>query len=131
MQDDDLITSGKQFAGYAAELLDSEIQQAVSIIASLQEKYKHRPNTAGNLEALRDEALSRLADLGILATLDPAPCFYGEAPILEIVGKVTTDTIHTDGFDHEQKGYEVRKSVERGEDYLGQKERSNSRRPKK
>lgn len=131
MEQDDIITSGKQFADFATELLDSEVQQAVKVVVSIQEKYRHRPNTAANLEQLRDEALARLADIGILATLDPAPCFHGEPPVLEILGKVKGDPIHTQGLDHEQKGYEVRKSVQRGEDYLGQKERVNPRRPKK
>lgn len=127
----DTIKSGKQLAGYATDLLDSEVQQAYRIIHSIQQRYARRPNTAANLEALRDEALTRLADIGILATLDPAPCFYGEAPILEILGKVKTDPIHTVGLDHEQKGYEVRKSLTRGEDFLGQKERVNVPKAKK
>lgn len=124
---DDIVTTPKQFADFASELLDTEVQQAVAIVVAIQEKYKHRPNTASNLNMLRDEALERLAAIGILATLDPAPCFHGEPPILEIIGKVSTNAIHTDGFDHEQKAFEVRKAVVRGEDYLGQKERPNSR----
>lgn len=131
MSHDDLITTGKDFAGFATELLDSEVQQAVAVIVSVQEQYKHRANTAANLEMLRDETLERLAAIGILATLDPTPCFYGEPPVLEILGKVKGDSIHKEGFDHEKKGYEVRKSVQRGEDFLGQKERVNPRRPKK
>lgn len=127
---DDTIHSGKEFAGFATELLDTEIQEAIRIIVSLQNKYAHRANTPENLEMLRDEALTRLAEMGILATLDPAPCFYGEPPILEIIGKVAGDPIHTEGMDHEQKGYEVRKAVQRGEDFLGQKERANTRVPK-
>lgn len=127
---DHTITSGKDLAGFATELLDSEVQQVVAIVVGVQEKYKLRANTAANLEALRDEALTRLAQIGVLATLDPAPCFYGEAPILEIIGKIDNPGVHAE-FDHEQKGYEVRKSVQRGEDYLGQNERVNPRRPKK
>lgn len=127
---DDRIKSGKQFADFAIDLLDSEIQQAMAIVVSLQRKYAKRPNTADQLEALRDEALTRLADIGILATLDPAPCFYGEPPILEFIGKVNTDVIHKEGFDHEQKQYEVRKATKRGENFLGEKDRVNTRQVK-
>jgi hypothetical protein len=94
-------------------------------------KYANKPNTADNLERLRDEVLTRLSEINILATLDPAPCFYGEPPIVEIIGKVATDPIHKVGMDHEKKRYEVLKSKERNEDYLGQKERYNKLKPRK
>jgi hypothetical protein len=127
---DDKIKSGKQFAEFASELLDTEVQQAYAIIMAARNKYAGLHNTPGNLEKLRDEVLTRLSEVGIIATFDPAPCLYGEPPVIEITGKVRTDSIHTYGFDHEQKEYEVRKSKERGEDYLGQKGRANTRRVK-
>lgn len=128
---DDLIKSRKQFADFASELLDSEIDAATKIIVSIQRKYATRMATPRNLEMLRDETLTRLAEINIVATVDPAPVFYGEPPIVEIVGKINTDAIHKDGMDHEQKGYEVRKGLARGEDFLGEKERVNARMPKK
>lgn len=127
---DDKIKSAKQFVHWSDELTDSEAQGAVKVIAQIQQKYAPMANTKENLEALRDEALTRLMDLGIVAELDPAPCFYGEPPILEIRGKVSTDPIHKHGFDHEQKQYEVLKAMERNEDYLGQKEQPNKRKKK-
>jgi hypothetical protein len=123
-QDAGKVTSGKQLADFSTELLDSEIQQAVKVVGALQMKYARMANSVTNLEKLRDEALTRLSEIGILATFDPAPCFYGEPPIVEFVGKVNTDAIHKDGFDHEKKRYEVLKSKERNEDYLGQKGKS-------
>lgn len=127
---DDIIKSGKQFAGNATDLLDTEIQQAMQIVVALQRKYATRPNTPQMLDQLRDEALTRMAEIGILATLDPAPVFYGEPPILEILGKVG-DIGFKAPMDHEKKRAEVIKSKVRNEEYLGQKERPNSRRPKK
>jgi vacuolar-type H+-ATPase subunit I/STV1 len=124
------VKSAKQLADFSTELLDSEIQQAVKIIAGLQQSYAHRANTVENLDKLRDEVLTRLSDINILATFDPTPCFYGEPPVVEFVGKVSTDAIHTDGFDHEQKGWEVRKAKARDEHFLGEKERVNTRVPK-
>lgn len=122
--------SATQFVHWSDELLDSEAQEAVQVIASVQSKYADRQNTVENLEELRDEALTRLMEIGILAEFDPTPAFYGEPPILEIRGKISTDPLHKYGFDHEQKQYEVRKAQERGEEYLGQKESSNSRKLK-
>lgn len=127
---DDRIKSGKQFAQYASELLDTEVQQAYRVIIACRNRYAGLPNTAENLDKLRDEVVTKLAEIGILATLDPAPCLYGEPPTVEILGKVSTDSTHKYGFDHEQKGYEVNKANARDEDFLGQKERPNTRKVK-
>ncbi len=120
---DEKIKSPTQFVHWSDELTDAEAVEAVKVIGRVQEKYAHMRNSKENLEALRDEALTKLMDIGILAELDPSPCFYGEPPVLEIRGKVSTDPIHKQGFDHEQKKWEILKAQGRGEDYRGQKER--------
>lgn len=120
----------KTFAHSATDLTDREITGVFTVIETVRQKYAGMPNTAENLDKLRDEALTRLMEKGILATLDPSPCFYGEPPVLEIIGKVAGDPIEQHGFDHEQKGYEVNKANERGEDWLGQKEAIDKRKPK-
>lgn len=117
----------KNFAYAASDLTDREITRIFSVVENVRQKYAGKPNTADNLEALRDEALTRLMDIGIIATLDPAPCFYGEPPTLEIIGKLDNSLVK-DGFDHEQKGWEVNKAIERGEDWLGQKDKIDKRR---
>lgn len=122
---------GKDLAHSAGELTDSEISKMFKIVEEVRLRYSGRSNTPENLEALRDEVLNKLMDIGILATLDPTPCFYGEPPTLEIVGKVEADKVfHTEGFDHEKKQYEVRKATDRGEEWLGQKEAVDSRKQK-
>lgn len=129
---DDRFDIGKGFAHAASDLTDAEITQTFKVVQLVREKYSGKVNTKENLEALRDEVLTRLMEIGILATLDPAPVFYGEPPTLEIIGKVKEDKIfHTEGFDHEQKKFEVRKATERGEDWLGQKENINKTKRKK
>jgi hypothetical protein len=120
----------KNFALAAVDLTDREIQATLKVVEAVRLKYAGLPNTADNLEALRDEVLTRLMDINVLATLDPAPCFYGEPPELEIIGKIKGDPIEKYGFDHEQKQYEVLKSKERGEDFLGQKENIDKRKVK-
>lgn len=128
---DDRIKSRKQFVHWSDELTDSEAIKAVELIGRIQEKYAMKRNSKENLEALRDEALTRMAEeLNISAELDIAPCFYGEPPILEIKGKLTVDDINKYGFDHEKKGWEINKAHERGEDYLGEKESPDSRKGK-
>jgi len=125
-QTDDIITSTKQLAGFAQDLSDIEVGQVGKLIGKIQMKYGKRANTPENLEQLRDEVVTRLAEeMGILATLDPTPCFHGEPPIVEIVGKVSGHSFHKDGFDHERKYWEVQQANKKGEAYLGQKEKSN------
>ena len=125
-QTDDIIKSTEQLAGFAQDLTDIEVGQVGKIIGSLQRKYAQRPNTPEILDQLRDEVVTKLAEeMGILATLDPTPCFHGEPPIVEIVGKVSGHSFHKDGFDHERKYWEVQQANKKGEAYLGQKEKSN------
>src|SRR4051794_38110041 len=119
---DDRMDIGKDLAHAAGDLTDSDITKVFRIVEQVRVRYAGKTNTAENLEALRDEVLTKLSDIGILATLDPTPCFYGEPPTLEVLGKVAGHADHKYGFDHEKKGWEVRKSVERNEQWLGEKE---------
>jgi len=131
MSDKGMVHSKKEFVHNNDELADSEAVKAVRVIGEVQIKYQNKLANKSNLEALRDEALYRLAtELGIKAELDPTPCFYGEPPILELKGKMEGDDIHKYGFDHEKKGWEVKKAHDRGEDYLGEKESLESKRKK-
>lgn len=119
---DGKVTTGRQFAENASELLDSDVQRIIEIVVGdVQQKYAYKANTAANLEALRDEVLTRLMEIGILASFDPTPCMYGDPPELEILGRIDDGAY---GFDHEKKGYEVNKANARDEDYLGQKGKS-------
>ena len=121
---DDRISRTDKLAQYAAELTDEEVAKVGRIVAQLVHKYGKRLNNADTLEALRDEALTRLAsEMNILATLDPAPCFHGEPPTIEIIGKMPGDSFHEHGFDHEKKRWEVLEANKRNEAYRGQKEK--------
>lgn len=124
---DPIIHSERQLVHFADELTDSESTAAFQLIIELQSKYAYKANTVENLEQLRDEALTRLMEMNILAELDVTPCFHGESPILELKGKVSGDPLHKYGFDHEKKKWEIDKAHDRGEDYLGEKESSKSR----
>ncbi len=116
---DDRIQSGKQLAGFASELTDDEIKQVIGVVNDIRLRYSTKAFTLANLEALRDEILHRMANIGVLVSVDVATCLNGEPPTVEIVGKVG-DAGFQKEFDHEKKRYEVNKAIERGEDYLGQ-----------
>ena len=122
-QKNDVIGSAEKLAQFASELTDLEVGQVAKIVGILQQKFARRPNTPEVLDQLRDEALTRLAEIGVLATVDPTPCFHGEPPIIEILGKIPGHEIHTEGFDHERKRWEVQNANKLGEAYRGQKEK--------
>lgn len=124
---DPIIHSKKQLVHFADELTDTESTEAFQLVMELQAKYGLKPNTVDNLHELRDEALTRLMEMNILAELDVTPCFHGEPPILELKGKIAGDSIHSYGFDHEKKKWEIDQARKKGEDYLGEKESPKSR----
>lgn len=125
---DPVIKSEKEMVHFADELLDTEAIAAVRLIGECQMKWADKPNTKENLDHLRDEVLTKMMEMNILAEFDPAPCFYGQPPIVEIKGKVPGTQKH--GFDHEKKKWEIDRAHERGEDYLGEKESPDSRKGK-
>lgn len=127
---DDRIKSEKQMVHLADELSDTESVAVVRLIGECQTKWARKPNTKENLHHLRDEVLTKLMERNILAEFDPAPCFHGEPPIVEIRGKIAGDPIHQYGFDHERKKWEIDRAHDRGEDYLGEKESSKPHKEK-
>jgi hypothetical protein len=127
----DHIRNEKDFVHIASDLTDIEAQNAFKTIVQITNRYSKRANTVENLEMLRDEVLTRLAEQNILASLDPSPCLYGDPPLVTIEGKIASDYTHKYGMDHEKKQFEVRKAHKRGEDYLGERENVNSSGAKK
>lgn len=125
------IKTERDFVHTASDLTDIEAQNAFKTIVQITNRYSRRANTVENLEMLRDEVLTKLAEQNILASFDPTPCFYDEPPLVTLEGKISGDYTHDYGTDHERKGWEIRKAHSRSEDYLGEKERPNARKPKK
>lgn len=117
---DDKISSTSQLASMATDLTDEEVKKIGFVANGIIRRYAMRRNTVENLEEMRDELLTKLAEINILATVDPTPVFYGEPPLLDILGHVSQT--HGGMFDHEKKQHEVQKAVELNEDYRGQKE---------
>lgn len=107
----------------ATDLTDLEVKEMAKCLGEVSTKFSRKTNTVDNLEEMRDEILTKLADLSILAEVDPSPCLYGQSPEVTVIGKVASDDIHKYGFDHERKQHEVIEATKRGEEYRGQKER--------
>lgn len=134
--DDGIVHTPKEFSdSLTQELTDDEIKRAFEMIMRITNKWHGKfvrrfgphaiftPEEA--LEALdefEEELKYELATrLHIFASVDPAPVFEGEAPIVEIVGALPSHSIASEGFDHEKKTWEVQHATARDEDYYGQK----------
>lgn len=121
-----------------ADLYDHEIAKIAPVWQQLNEKWARRPNTKANLQEFAKEASEAFLKLGFVvnimwennlivnpATMQPYPIeieFLGRVPGGSGLGEMV------DGhelFDHERKRDEVLRANERGEAYLGQKERAN------
>jgi hypothetical protein len=125
---DGTVKSAKELSGaLTLELNDDEIGALMKIITLVHQKYiGRRFDTVEQgmmiMQEMEHEIQTRLAEeLEVLATIDSTPMLMGQAPILEIHGKLPTSNLAKYGMDHEKKEYEVKKATARDEDYLGQK----------
>jgi hypothetical protein len=113
------------------DLTDEEIAHALKVTIPIKRKWqdifrsKLRHQNFTEIEAMRlldqfeNELTYELATkCNMLAHVDAEPVFLGEPPIIEFTGKIGSSTTPEE-FDHEKKEWEVKKSKELGEDFLG------------
>lgn len=119
------------------DLSDDEIGRAMAITKEVHSKHReiwirklpfdHIEQIADYLEEFEKELSHRMmTELEVLVKVDGTPCFAGQGPIIDWMGKLDTSSLAKYGQDHERKTYEVKKAKERGEDYLGQKDNYRS-----
>lgn len=146
--DPGIITSAKQFSdNLTLDLTDTEIKQAFELIVNISKKWQQRfrykfnnvaayrhlsesqvvEEAAKLIDEFENELHNTLAEkLHLIVTVDMAPVFEGEPPVVELVGCLDTHSSATYGMDHEKKEWEVKKAAELGEDYYGQKSTTNT-----
>lgn len=129
-ENNDIITSAKSFSdALTMDLTDEEIAAAFRTITQIRDKhseiwrrkYPFDSDTTIHklLDEFSDEVKTKLADVGILASVDTTPLLGGQPPEIDIIGKIGSATAE---FDHEKKGWEVKKAHARGEAFYGEKE---------
>jgi hypothetical protein len=117
-----VVGSLKEFSDASMmELTDSEVQDVLQEILVIQEKYQFRYATKANLDSMSDEITTKMFEKGVLVTFDPTPLLEGDAPHLEILGKITGE-FKDHGFDHEREQWEVQRANERGQNVYKEKE---------
>lgn len=132
-----VIKSAKDFSGsLTMDLTDEEIARAYAIVVRIKRKWQDRFRTKFNdwttlnldevmddVAAFEDEVKYEIADkAGVLATVNTVPLIEGKPLEIDWIGKIPTNIDRTEGFDHEKKGWEVKRANARGEDFLGQKD---------
>lgn len=143
---DTTVRTQKQFSdSLTQELNDDEIKVATVLVTQLKNKwtkrfmakYTHDYNfnveeALDLLAQMSDEITYRLAtELNVLATVDTTPLLEGKGPAIEWIGVLPSHNLNKYGFDHEKKMWEAKKAKDRGEDFLGQKEETNTVKAKK
>lgn len=92
-----------------SDLQDHEIIWIRQLAHELTVKWSRRPNNQRNLEEMCRESKSKAQSKGIIIDWDLIPVISGKPPVLVVIGK-NIDHENKYGFDHERKGYDVRKS---------------------
>jgi hypothetical protein len=131
--DRDVVSTAKEFSGaMTLDLSDDEIKRAMEITKEVHSKHReiwirklpfdHIEQIADYLEEFEKELAYRMmTELEVLVRVDGEPCFYGSGPIIDWMGKLDTSSLAKYGQDHEKKEFEVKRAVNRGEDFYGQR----------
>lgn len=129
-----IVHTPKQFSdSLTLDLTDDEIARAMQITLPIKAKYerifRYRISPHGGftveqamklLDQFEDELKTKLAEeLDLLVSVDVAPVFEGQPPVIEFLGALPSHYSAKHGADHERKAWEVRRAKERGEDFLG------------
>jgi hypothetical protein len=130
---DGIVYSPKEFSdNLTLDLTDDEISQAMKAILDVRTKYsrifrsKFGPHggftvedAMKSLDEFEQELKDRLAQQDLLVSVDVEPVLFGEPPIITLEGNMTSHISASYGLDHERKTYEVKKSKELGQPFLG------------
>jgi len=135
VRDKNVVTSTKEFSdAVTLDLTDDQIRRAFEIMLPIRlkwmEKFQRKATSPlfGIEEAMElvekfeDELKYELATrMDLYVTVDVTPLFEGNPILIDFHGALDTHEIHKYGFDHEKKGWEVKKATAKEEDFLGQK----------
>lgn len=128
-----IVTSPKQFSdGLTMDLTDDEITRALRITLPIRKKWSSKfrsqfrdtnfsvEDAMDMLDKFESELKYELATkLDLLVSVDVEPVLYGEPAIIVFEGALPSHTSAKYGMDHERKEYEVKRSKDQGDDFLG------------
>jgi hypothetical protein len=115
------------------DLYDHEIARIGPVWQGLMREFSRRANTRANLEELQKRAAAEFLRIGLVVEVNTAPCMIANPvtmrtgpPEVVIIGRAP-GIDHTEQgfgmFDHELKRHEVLTARDRGEDFMGQRDK--------
>lgn len=110
------------------DMYDEEIVKVTNLLMEMQNKWGPRPNNQKNLAEMATEIKDRFFKLGFVVDVDLVPCIQVDASGKSFPPEVIVMSRVKDfEFDHEKKGFEVKRSKTRGEKYDGLRETANKK----
>ncbi len=114
------MSSLERFEDHAiADLYDEDIKKVGELWNDVLQRFAHRSNSQANLAEMAKYAEHKFLEKGFVVAVDVSPALLDEPPIITVRGKIEG----FEEFDHERKGWEVNKANDKGEKFLGQKEK--------
>lgn len=130
---DGLVHSAKQFSdALTLDLTDEEITHALQVTIPIRRKWqdkfrsklRHGDFTVEDAMKLVDQFEQELhyelaTKCHLLVSVDVTGVFEGQPPVIEFMGALPSHPSAKYGLDHERKEFEVKRSKDRSEDFLG------------
>lgn len=99
------------------DLYDHEIKKVGSIIGEATRRFAKRRATKQNVSELEKYLVDQFHKIGLVVQVHTVPVMLGVGPMaVTITNRVEGHDDFKVGHDHERHGWEVKKSVDRGED---------------
>lgn len=135
VRDTGIVKTKKEFSdSLTQDLTDEEIQRAMQLMLPIKQKWQRKfisrythetnfnPDQAMKLvDEFEKELVATMAEkANLIVSVDVVPLLEGKPLVIEYVGVLPGHSA-SKGFDHERKAFEVKKAVQREEDWYGQK----------
>lgn len=106
------------------DLYDEDVAVLGEIWTDMQTRFSRKANSMENLAELEKRTVDECFKAGLVVRVHTSECLMGIGPVtIEPVGRV--NALHDGFYDHERKRSEVLLSKDKGEEFLGQKEKHN------
>jgi hypothetical protein len=116
-----------------SDLYDHEIARVGPVWQRLMREFSTRTNTKDNLSELSKRAAEEFLKIGLVVEVNTSPCMIVNpatmqtgSPEIVIIGRAPGIDHSEQGFgmfDHELKRHEVLTARDRGEDFMGQRDK--------
>jgi hypothetical protein len=98
-------------------MYDEDIKRIGVIWREIQQQFMRKPNDHFHVGEMAKRAQDECFKIGYVIRVHTAECLLGVGPAtIEVIGRVPGHEFNVHGLDHERRGHEIRRAVERNED---------------